>query len=208
MHEFGFASATTQTVDVIEFFKKNMHGFGRMKGLDDQDISFSLLSKTHSCDIAVCSKPIRLTACGSGDSVLLPVRPALSITLNENFVAELSEGSPEMNLFLLWNAFAKCMRLWVIEVDRIHASELLPASIMRSFPGTELICKELDNMFMTQGWTPEFIRWQYDAAAIGQYVSRLVCSESDIVERLEPREIAEVIFSARRSNWDRLTATN
>lgn len=185
---FGFAKHKGENVSFEAFFRSNLCGFARFKGIVPENVRFSILRHDNPNDMVIY-----------GD------RTHIDVAINARLRDEILGSSPVTASFVLWDVFIKCLRVWYVTQFQIPIAGLLPPPLLASMPDTEIIIKTLDDCFTELDWTIEYLRMQYDSSIIAHYIALLVVTDTYGPDRPTETEVAELVFGCRNHNWNELT---
>ena len=201
MNILGFASKSNGQLTASSFLRENIIGFGEKRGLKSSNFIFASIPSDVKSDLIIgtyLSDDKRV--------LLLPIRkesePKMVLALNNRFESKLTTIPPSFGFYTLWDTLASCMRFWNSYTEQIPTAELVPASALRRIARTQELCKILDKRFYDENWSPEIMRRKYDAAFVGFCVAGLVNDNPDVRNSINEDQLAEIIFTVRKNNWE------
>lgn len=214
MNKLGFAECGSERrIDPVHFFFANAPRFLEMRGFKPVQVKCDVVDRDSGDDLMISIKPVRaplaakVHICRLGDMV----RDVVTIEMSKKLVNALQEGDLEWHVPRNWCYFGKYMHLWCIRTVGVPIDELVPARVLVDMKdkhyGVDEIIASFNDNFDAKIWTPEETAQNYAAAAVGLHLAELMSSSDYVINSIHPKEIAEIIFSARASNWDRLTSS-
>ncbi|MDD5165598.1 MAG: hypothetical protein PHG25_03665 [Candidatus Pacebacteria bacterium] len=214
MNKLGFAECGTKCpIDPAHFFFANIPRFLEMRGFKPAQVKFDVIEHDVKDDLVIDIKPVRVplaarvNICRIGDMV----KDVIKIEMSRKLISALHEGDLDWHIPRNWCYFGKYMHLWCVRAAKVPIQELVPAKVLidmkKKHDGVDEIIASFNANFDAKIWTPEETAQNYAAAAVGLHLSELMSSSDYVINSIHPKEVAEIIFSARASNWDRLTSS-